>query len=406
VSWSDASGNRWLFGGYGLDSTGTYGYLNDLWEFDPKLGAHGEWTWMTGSNAANESGDYDALGTAGGWLGARLGAMSWSDASGNLWLFGGYGYDMWGTVNSTGRLGWLNDLWKLDPLSGGWTWMSGSAAVNQSAVYGTLGTAASTNIPGARQSAVSWNDASGNLWLFGGYGFNATGTYGYGYLNDLWKFDPKLGTYGTWTWMGGTSAIGQSGVYGTLGTAASTNLPGARGHAVSWSDASGNLWLFGGAVDSTGVVGFFNDLWKFDPTLGTYGAWTWMSGSNAGNQSAVYGTLGTAASTNIPGARDSAVSWSDASGKLWLFGGYGYDSTGAYGYLNDLWKFDPTLGTYGEWTWMGGSKTANQSGVYGPGGRSDAMSWSDASGNLWLFGGIVESTEANGYINDLWEYQP
>jgi hypothetical protein len=31
----DASGNFWLFGGLGMDSTGTLGYLNDLWKFEP-----------------------------------------------------------------------------------------------------------------------------------------------------------------------------------------------------------------------------------------------------------------------------------------------------------------------------------------------------------------------------------
>ncbi len=37
---------------------------------------------------------------------------------------------------------------------------------------------------------------------------------------------------------------------------------------------------------------------------------------------------------------------------LWLFGGFGIDSTGESGLLNDLWEFNPsTL----EWTWMGGS---------------------------------------------------
>ena len=73
--------------------------------------------------------------------------------------------------------------------------------------------------------------------------------------------------------------------------------------------------------------------------------WTWMGGSSAvgrnGGQSGVYGTLGTAASTNDPGGRFGAVSWIDASGNPWLFGGDGYDSTGAQGYLNDLWEFQP-----------------------------------------------------------------
>ena len=30
---------------------------------------------------------------------------------------------------------------------------------------------------------------------------------------------------------------------------------------------------------------------------------------------------------------------------------------GNNGLLNDLWEFNPTLGTMGEWTWMGSSST-------------------------------------------------
>lgn len=51
---------------------------------------------------------------------------------------------------------------------------------------------------------------------------------------------------------------------------------------------------------------------------------------------------------------------------MWLLGGIGIDSKGLYGYLNDLWKFDPQTS---EWTWMGGSNTVlyygGQPGVYG-----------------------------------------
>jgi hypothetical protein len=424
VSWSDASGNLWLFGG---------GSLNDLWKFDPALGAYGEWTWMGGSSTVGQSGVYGTQGTEASTNvpGARDYAVSWSDASGNLWLFGGYGID------STGAGGSLNDLWMFDPklgTYGEWTWMGGSSTVGsnggQSGVYGTQGTAASTNVPGARNFAVSWSDASGNLWLFGGFGIDSTGKEGD--LNDLWMFNPNLGTNGEWTWMDGSSTVptqygGNSGVYGTRGIAASTNIPGGRASAVSWSDASGNLWLFGGSgIDSTGAGGFLNDLWMFDPKLGTYGEWTWMGGSSTvgsnGGNSGVYGTQGTVAYTNVPGAREYAVSWRDASGNLWLFGGSGYDSTGKEGDLNDLWMFNPNLGINGEWTWMDGSSTVptqygGNSGVYGtrgiaastniPGGRASAVSWSDASGNLWLFGGSgYDSTGTEGTLNDLWEYQP
>jgi len=57
-----------------------------------------------------------------------------------------------------------------------------------------------------------------------------------------------------------------------------------------------------------------------------------MSGSNIvganGGQPGVYGSLGVASASNIPGGRVGAISWTDSSGDLWLFGGNGYDSTG------------------------------------------------------------------------------
>ncbi len=69
------------------------------------------------------------------------------------------------------------------------------------------------------------------------------------------------------------------------------------------------------------------------------GQWTWADGANTISQKGIYGTEDIPAAANVPGARENSVSWSDASGNLWLFGGLGYDSTGSNGYLNDLWAF-------------------------------------------------------------------
>jgi hypothetical protein len=66
-----------------------------------------------------------------------------------------------------------------------------------------------------------------------------------------------------------------------------------------------------------------------------------MGGSSTVGHAGVYGTLGTAAAGNIPGSRDAAVTWTDSSGNFWLFGGWGYDSTGTVGDLNDLWEYQP-----------------------------------------------------------------
>jgi hypothetical protein len=49
-------------------------------------------------------------------------------------------------------------------------------------------------------------------------------------------------------WFGGSNAPGASGVYGTQGVAAATNVPRARDGGVTWTDSNGNLWLFGGSI--------------------------------------------------------------------------------------------------------------------------------------------------------------
>ena len=355
ASWTDSSGNFWLFGGDGLDVNGRGGDLNDLWEFNPSTN---EWAWMGGSStAANQPGVYGTLGTPapGNIAGGRAFAVTWTDSSGRLWLFGGSGYD------ANGRLGYLNDLWEYSPSTNEWAWMGGSTPLNctlvyqselcgEPGVYDTLGTPAAGNIPGGRDSAMSWADSSGNLWLFGGYGSDANGNWGY--LNDLWQFNPSTNE---WAWMGGSSTIqsggipgtnGRRGVYGTLGTPAAGNIPGGRYFGMNWTDGGGRLWLFGGigynANGDNPDNGYLNDLWEFNPSTDE---WAWMGGSStAVNQTGVYGTLGAPAAGNIPGGRSRAANWTDSSGNLWLFGGYGDDAEETVGYfLNDLWEYWPHI---------------------------------------------------------------
>lgn len=43
----------------------------------------------------------------------------------------------------------------------------------------------------------------------------------------------------------------------------------------------------------------------------------------------------------MPGAREGAAAWTDNSGNLWLFGGYGYGADLFAGHLNDLWVYLP-----------------------------------------------------------------
>ena len=302
-------------------------------------------------------------------------------------------------------------------------------------VYGVLEQAAAGNVPGSRQSSVSWTDPSGNLWLFGGNGFDANNAYGY--LNDLWEFNPATRT---WAWISGSSTVptpspgdyyGQPGLYGTLGTPSAANVPGGREGAHAWTDAKGKLWLFGGyGFDSAGNSGYLNDLWEFDPSART---WVWMGGSDtvpppvdgySYGQPGVYGTLGRPAAGNYPGGRIAGLNWTDSKGDLWLFGGASGSVAGTGDLLDDLWEFNTTSGL---WAWMGGSSTVpcetgprlrRGRGLWhiGPASRRQhpgrppvyAAGWIDANDNIWIYGGL--GCDANdycyGFLGDLWTFNP
>jgi hypothetical protein len=154
--------------------------------------------------------------------------------------------------------------------------MGGSSTLNcanlpqlychQPGVYGTLGVPAATSIPGSRILSFSWRDVDGNLWLFGGQGFDANSNWNS--LNDLWEFSPAKNE---WAWMGGNNTLGVTpsgaGVYGTLGTPAPGNQPGRRSAGVSWTDKRGDFWLWGGlGLDATYNAGYLNDLWVYQPS--------------------------------------------------------------------------------------------------------------------------------------------
>jgi environmental stress-induced protein Ves len=382
-----------------------------------------EWTFEGGEQGPDnddQPGVYPPTpGTTGSTYipGARYWGASWSDTSGNFWLFGGYGYD------SAGNNADINDLWEYNTTgtnAGEWTWVGGADVSGAKGIYpATVGTSGTTYMPGARDSSVSWTDASGNFWLFGGHGYDSTKTAGN--LNDLWEYSTTGTNAGEWTWVSGSNVVNQSGIYPTtMGTSTTTSVPGARYNSVGWVDKNGNFWLFGGyGYDSTGAVDYLNDLWEYNTTGPNAGEWTWVNGSNGVDQDGAYGSkgVGVLSPETFPGSRYLATSWTDTDGNLWMFGGFGYDSVEAVGrtaVLGDLWEYN--IGT-GIWTWVGGSEDAAVQGTYGtmgmpastniPGSRKGAVAWTDSLGNFWLLGGVgFDSTNTSGQLNDLWEYTP
>jgi len=284
ASWTDNSGNLWLFGGFGHDVNGTIGYLNDLWEY-----TGGNWVWISSGNTnkVNQNGVYGTAGTASpsNVPGGRHQAATWVDANGNLWLFGGEGEDSVGTPN-----GILNDLWMYNIGSNEWTYVMGSTKANQNGIYGpqplvgppnttgaagTVGLTGGTagTLPGSRWGASGWTDKGGDFWLFGGWGLDSNATNGNGALNDLWVYTPNAtaGQPGKWTWIKGSNTGSDNGLYGVLTRPYLTYYiwtPGGRSNATHWVDGLGQLWLFGGdGYDSTSTTGngYLNDMWRYLP---------------------------------------------------------------------------------------------------------------------------------------------
>lgn len=402
VSWSDALGNGWIFGGDGFDETGEAGGLSDLWKFNTVTN---QWAFIKGSRTRSASGVYGIKGVAhaDNSPGARVLASTWTDKQGNLWLFGGRGRD------KDGNNGQLNDLWKFNILTNEWTWVNGSNTISPVTIHGAKGIAHADNTPGGRNSSTSWVDSDGNLWLFGGSTL-ATGLSG-DVVNELWKYDIAAGN---WTWIAGADTLHELGVYGTQGSAAAGNTPGARYRAAGWTGKDGKLWLFGGfsSVPDYHWYKYMNDVWVFDPSTNH---WTWMKGTNVGNPDPVYGTKQVEDGTNTPGGTFSSQTWVDDDGCFWSYGGISYIKPGSFNnYSLHLWKYDPRTNN---WTWMEGIPTGYGSGIYGtfgisndrnyPGGRSLGVSWKDLTGRLWMFGGngyTAKTNISNRFLNDVWMY--
>jgi N-acetylneuraminic acid mutarotase len=401
------------------------------------------WAWMSGSMLTNAKAITAAPGDSlnpNSNPGARSAAAHWRDRQGSFLLFGGYGY----AIDSNPGL--LADLWRWDPTTAKWSLLIEAPQINQARVLPSvdqLNVESPSLTPGGRSEAQFWNDASGDLWIFGGLGTDVGGKAGLmadlwrlniqsrhwacvksavlnqvgsasapsarsagscwsdpssgdlllfggrgcapsgssiGVLNDLWRFDRQNLQ---WTNLGGNRELNGVGL-----SSGSNAWPQARSHAALWQGLEGNLYLFGG-LDSKNAP--LNDLWLYEPALHR---WTLLRTPPLKMQPSLVAEMGVAGATDWPGNRSASTTWRDAGGRFWMFGGSGLGANASMGVLADVWRFDPiTL----RWACMKGPLSVGSAPVYGaltaasagqsPGARCQAAGWADDDGKLWVMGG-------------------
>ena len=350
------------------------------------------WTWMAGDSVTNQYGEYGTKdqGSSANTPGARTGSANWLGSDGNLYLFGGGGYAKSGIKDD------LGDFWQYNVTSKQWIWIAGDSTTNTPANYGQKGIFSSTNYPGARQGSASWVDENGNFWLYGGIKDGA-------YFNDLWEYDFSLKQ---WAWISGDNTAGVEGVYGIKGQSSKSNKPGGRSSLAHWQDSDGNFWIFGGnGLASDFFAGFLNDVWMFNTSSLE---WTWISGDNVSNPTAVYGNENEESPENAPAGISYSAFWKDYEGNFWTFGG----ASSSVFIFNGIWKYNVSTNM---WSWHNGQIIGSSIPKYGlqnvgspdnnPGKRNAILAWINSSKDkLYLFGGNGLYNYSGNYASDLWYY--
>jgi gliding motility-associated-like protein len=389
--WTDKAGNFWLFGGVTWQS-GPHLEQNDLWKYDVNTNM---WTWVNGPQFNGDvNGNYGIKGipsvnnypSVRGW-----GANCWTDTSGMLWLFGGYGTD------ANGLRGELSDLWRYNIVTNEWTWMQGDSIRYVPSKFGTKQIFDIANTPGSMQECKSsWVDNGNNFYMFGGKRYFAE-------RNNIWKYSSSINQ---WTWVKGDSnATNTTGTYGTLGVENTANTPSNRCSYSKWMDPNGKMYLYAGArfADTAN----WSDVWRYNPTSNN---WAWMGGPKLKNTLLPYGLKCEKDSLHVPSARleNQTASTFGCTNAFYTFGGFNYAKNETY---NDLWLFNTQTN---KWTWLTGQDTAGAKNNYGQkyianatnniGARCGAAIWTDANNNLWVFGGINE--DVSNVVNDMWRFVP
>jgi Galactose oxidase, central domain/Bacterial Ig domain len=307
--------------------------------------------------------------------GGRNRMASTVDKNGNIWFFGGLYKNK---INN--QISAMSDLWRYNPKTKKWTYFGDNGG--------------SSNKPNARYRARAWMDESNNFWMYAG-AIDDDNTFSY---NDLWKYNT---TTNEWTFISGNKNSYYckdcpNGVYpATAGTGGTQYFPRARSDYAYWKDNTGNIWIYGGYVESHGADEY-GDLWKFNPT--TY-AWTLISGNDTFNPPKT--------ATN-PGSRNAPYCWVGNDNKLYMSGG----QRRYWNFLRDTWRVNPSNGSWeivkvdslvNEAPVSAGYRIENSTNF--PGSSVNTFNHLTTGSHTYLFSGYgMGSNNLTGFTGAMWRY--
>jgi N-acetylneuraminic acid mutarotase len=290
------------------------------------------------------------------------------------YIIGGASYD--------NKQYWYNDVWEYD--SETYTWVAKDSLPKSCAL---------------RTRAV-------------GFSIGNKGYYGTGYdndynrLNDFWIFDPSAAAGKQWT-------KHPDGFKGTARYGATAFAVNGKGYIIGGFDAN-----------------YLNDTWEFDPTVGTYGTWTELTGKNSfpgyKRMNGLAFVIGTKAyvCTGVSNSAYVKDLWEfDATAKTWteknkianvsdesfdddytivrelgstfVIDSKAYITCGqSSSVLTDTWEYDPTTDLWAKKSYFEGSA------------RTRAAAFSVNNKGFILTGNGSVGTSTNNYFDDVWEFKP
>ncbi|MGE8556247.1 MAG: DUF7619 domain-containing protein [Chryseobacterium jejuense] len=301
--------------------------ITSFWVLDT---ATKQWKKLNEVNSNTPNYGVKGVASSTNFPGPRSGTITWVDNNGNLWMYGNNDFPK------------QTDMWKYDPSTNMWTWISGTQT-DSSSLPAQQGISSATALPKTYKDSYTWVDNQNNLWMFGGSKLITD----YSSSNQVWKYNTSTNQ---WTWMKGaddTDYQNAANVLGSENVEDPVNTPG-------------ELYMYKGAFwqdnNSIYVLPALGQpiLWKYNMLTNN---WCFVKRPNDTSTFYSYGTMGTEISSNFPSAVEDPSFWKDNNGTFWMLGGEIKDPeshstyVGRNALVNTLWKYNPATNN---WTWMKG----------------------------------------------------